>query len=171
MEPAGPLVLLLVAMVAFGLGRRGRGAPPSTVTTGPLDVVSDDTADEADGPWRTEFVDALNQPALLIDTDGRVRAANGAARELLGLSGSALGASILESTASTGIADVVGRVRSSRAPLTVDVERAGRELRVSASLVDDETLVVLSDRTRASGRSRTCVATSSSTHPTSSRPR
>lgn len=148
MEPAGPLVLLLVAMVAFGLGRRGRGAPPSTVTTGPLDVVSDDTADEADGPWRTEFVDALNQPALLIDTDGRVRAANGAARELLGLSGSALGASILESTASTGIADVVGRVRSSRAPLTVDVERAGRELRVSASLVDDETLVVLSDRTR-----------------------
>jgi signal transduction histidine kinase len=59
-----------------------------------------------------------------------------------------LGMTILESTASTGIAETAQRVRESRTPMTVDVERAGRDLRVSVSLIGDETLVVLTDRTR-----------------------
>ncbi len=150
MEGSALLVLLVVAALAFTLGRRGRGdvAPVAPAAAGPAGEDVADDAERADGPWRTEFVDALNQPALLLDGHGHVQAANRAARELLGLTSPTLGGSILESTASTGVADVVARVRSGRAPLTVDVERAGRELRVSASLVGDETLVVLTDRTR-----------------------
>ncbi len=99
-------------------------------------------------PWRLQLVDALAQPALLFDADGHLQAANAAARGLTGLPEGRLGTTILESTASTGIAETVERVRESRSPMTVDVERAGRDLRVSVSLIGDETLVVLTDRTR-----------------------
>lgn len=58
------------------------------------------------------------------------------------------GASILEATATTAIVEIAARVRADREPMTVDVERAGRELRVSVSLIGDETLIVLADRTR-----------------------
>jgi signal transduction histidine kinase len=103
---------------------------------------------DAERPWRAQLVDALDQPALLFDADGRLHAANRAACELMGLREPARGASILESTASTGIADIADRVRVDRRPMTVDVERAGRELRVGVSLVGDELLIVLADRTR-----------------------
>ena len=99
-------------------------------------------------PWRTELVDALGQPALLFDADGRLHAANRAACDLMGVSEPPRGATILESTASTGIFEVSERVRVTREPMTVDVERSGRELRVGVSMLGDETLVVLSDRTR-----------------------
>jgi signal transduction histidine kinase len=99
-------------------------------------------------PWRLQLVEALTQPALLFDADGRLHAANEAARSLTGLPDGRLGVTILESTASTGIADTVERVRESRRPMTVDVERSGRDLRVSVSLIGDETLVTLTDRTR-----------------------
>ena len=103
---------------------------------------------DAERPWRTELVDALGQPALLFDADGRLHAANSAACDLMGVGRPARGATILECTASSGIAEVVDRVRASGEPMTVDVERAGRELRVGVSLLGDETLIVLTDRTR-----------------------
>jgi signal transduction histidine kinase len=106
------------------------------------------TALDSERPWRLQLVDALAQPALLFDADGRLQAANGAARALTGLEEGRLGITILESTTSTGVAETVDRVRESRSPMTVDVERAGRDLRVSVSLIGDETLVVLTDRTR-----------------------
>jgi signal transduction histidine kinase len=92
-------------------------------------------------------VDALTQPALLFDADGRLQAANPAAIALTGSPGVSRGRTVLESTASTGIEEAVARVRSDREPLTVDVTREGRDLRVSVSLIGDETLVVLTDRT------------------------
>jgi len=99
-------------------------------------------------PWRLQLVDALAQPALLYDAEGHLQAANEAARTLTALTEGRLGLTILESTASTGIAETAQRVRESRTPMTVDVARAGRDLRVSVSLIGDETLVVLTDRTR-----------------------
>jgi signal transduction histidine kinase len=103
---------------------------------------------DAERPWRAQLVDALSQPALLFDADGRLHAANGSACDLMGLREPTRGTTILETTASTGIVQIAERVRESREPMTVDVERAGRELRVGVSLVGDETLIVLSDRTR-----------------------
>jgi signal transduction histidine kinase len=103
---------------------------------------------DAERPWRLQLVEALAQPALLFDGDGRLHASNAAARTLTGIAEGRLGMTILESTTSTGIAEAAQRVRETREPLTVDVERAGRDLRVSVSLIGDETLVVLADRTR-----------------------
>jgi len=103
---------------------------------------------DVERPWRTELVAALGQPALLFDADGRLHAANDAACDLMGVARPARGATIIECTASSGIAEVADRVRTNREPMTVDVERAGRELRVGVSLLGDETLIVLTDRTR-----------------------
>lgn len=147
-----PLVLLLyplgalVIAIAWIRRRSDRtGAAPERSTS----AEEEGPADTASGsPWPAQFVDALTQPALLFDGAGRLDVANRAAYDLMGLRPSSRQMTILESTASTGIADVVARVRTNREPMTVDVERAGRELRVSVSLVGDETLVVLADRTR-----------------------
>ena len=146
-----PLVVLLVVgtlMLAAVLIRRRaeRAVAAAPTPEGATDPPSAPPTDER--PWRAQFVDALSQPALLLDADGRLDAANRAACDLMGLRPTARGLTILESTASTGIADVVSRVRASGEPMTVDVERAGRELRVSVSLVGEGTLVVLADRTR-----------------------
>jgi signal transduction histidine kinase len=103
---------------------------------------------DTERPWRLQLVDALTEPALLFDTDGHLHAANRAARTLTGLPEGRLGMTILESTASTSIEEIARQVRASRSPMTVDVERAGRDLRVTVSLIGDETLVVMTDRTR-----------------------
>jgi signal transduction histidine kinase len=102
---------------------------------------------DSERPWRLQLVDALALPAMLFDADGRLQAANAAATDLTGLPAGARGLSVTESTASTGIAETVARVHELGEPLTVDLDRAGRDLRVSVSSIGDETLVVLSDRT------------------------
>jgi signal transduction histidine kinase len=103
---------------------------------------------ESERPWRLQLVDALVEPALLFDATGRLQAANAAARTMTGLAPDASGLTIIESTASNGIAEAAARVHRSREPIVVDVERGGRDLRVSVSLIGEETLVVLTDRTR-----------------------
>lgn len=161
---SAPAVLLVVAIVLVviaaaralrdrlgGVDAARASAPPAiTFSPGDRGAPAPRAAGVADAtqPWREQFIEALNQPALLFDAGGRLDAANHAATELMGIRPGVRGTTILESTASTGIADVVARVRATREPMTVDVERAGRELRVGVSLVGDETLVVLLDRTR-----------------------
>jgi signal transduction histidine kinase len=103
---------------------------------------------DAERPWRTELVDALGQAAMLFDADGRLHVTNRAARDLMELAEPVRDSTIVESTASTGIAEVARRVRETREPITVDVERGGRELRVGVSMLGDETLIVIADRTR-----------------------
>ena len=146
-----PLLLLLAvgALMVGSIVLRRLGARPTPArviggTPDPGPTAGSDT----ERSWRSQFVEALNQPALLFDANGRLDAANGAACDLMGLRRPARGLSILESTASTAISDIVSRVRTTREPMTVDVERAGRELRVGVSLVGEQTLVVLADRTR-----------------------
>ena len=146
-SPALLLLGVAVLMVATLLVRRR--AERTTTAPAPVGAADGPAAPPADErPWRAQFVDALSQPALLLDAAGRLDVANRAACDLMGLRPMARGLTILESTASTGIADVVTRVRATGEPMTVDVERAGRELRVSVSLVGEGTLVVLADRTR-----------------------
>jgi len=99
-------------------------------------------------PWRHELVVALAQPALLLSAEGRVVAANAEARALTGLSVEVEGLNLVELLGSTALSEAVGRVREDRTPLVLEVERDGQTLRASISLVGEETLVVLDDRTR-----------------------
>lgn len=152
MWPTGATGVLLLAVVLTLLARRVVARRRTAAHTVRPDREAEERARAAardeERPWRTQLVDALNQPALLFDDAGRLHAANASARELMAIRTAERGASILETTASTAIVEIAARVRADREPMTVDVERAGRELRVSVSLIGDETLIVLADRTR-----------------------
>jgi signal transduction histidine kinase len=99
-------------------------------------------------PWRLELVDAIVGPALLFDGEGRLQAANAAGRALTGLAAGSGGATVVQALGSTALAEAVRRARRSGEPLTLDVERGQQELTATVSLVGDETLVVIVDRTR-----------------------
>ena len=152
MWPSGVTGVLLLAVVLTLLARRVVARRRTAAHTVRPDREAVERARAAardeERPWRTQLVDALNQPALLFDDAGRLHAANASARELMAIRTAERGASILETTASTAIVETAARVRADREPMTVDVERAGRELRVSVSLIGDEALIVLADRTR-----------------------
>lgn len=152
MELMWPSGVLLLAVVLTLLARRVVARRRTAAHTVRPDRQAEERARAAardeERPWRTQLVDALNQPALLFDEASRLHAANASARELMSIRTPERGASILEATATTAIVEIAARVRADREPMTVDVERAGRELRVSVSLIGDETLIVLADRTR-----------------------
>ncbi len=152
MWPFGTAGVLLLAVVLALLARhivaRRRTAARVVARDRETQERTRAAARDEERPWRGQLVDALNQPALLFDDAGRLHAANASARELMTIRTAERGASILETTASTAIVEIAARVRADREPMTVDVERAGRELRVSVSLIGDETLIVLADRTR-----------------------
>ncbi len=99
-------------------------------------------------PWRRELVDSLVQPALLFDRDARLLATNDAARSLLAIPIDIGPATVLQTVGSPGIADAVRAARGSDEPVSIDVEHTGRELRATVSQVGEETLVVITDRTR-----------------------
>jgi len=99
-------------------------------------------------PRLAAFVEAIIPPALVFSSAGRLIAANAAARTLTGIGEAALGLTVVQALSSTAIAEAVQHVREHRTPITLDVERAGRELRASVSLVGRELLVILEDRTR-----------------------
>ena len=152
MWPSGAAGVLLLAVVLALLARRVVARRRTAARAVGRDRETQErtraAALDEEHPWRTQLVDALNQPALLFDDAGRLHAANASARELMAIRMAEGGSSILETTASTAIVAIAARVRADREPMTVDVERAGRELRVSVSLIGDETLIVLADRTR-----------------------
>lgn len=152
MWPSGAAGVLLLAVALTLLARRVVARRGTAAQAVGRDRAAEEQARAAardeERPWRAQLVDALNQPALLFDDAGRLHAANASARELMAIRTPRRGASILEATASTAIVEIAARVRADREPMTVDVERAGRELRVSVSLIGDETLIVLADRTR-----------------------
>jgi signal transduction histidine kinase len=108
---------------------------------------------DTERPWRRQLVDALAQPALLFSPEGLLLDANEAAHELTGTeAGARMDArgdlTVVGALGSSTLAEAVRRVRADGVPLTVDVEREGRDLRASVSLVGDETLLVIADRTR-----------------------
>lgn len=99
-------------------------------------------------PWRRELVDSLVQPALLFSGEGRMLAANDAARGLLGIPLDAWDLTVLQAVGSAALAGAVRKAATSETPVTVDVERGQHDLRAVVSLVGDETLLIIEDRTR-----------------------
>ncbi len=102
---------------------------------------------ERERPWRRELVDSLVGPALLFDRDSRMVAANENARELLGIATDARDLTVLQAVGSPAIADAVRAARDTGDPVGLDVEHASRELRAVASLVGNESLLLITDRT------------------------
>jgi signal transduction histidine kinase len=103
---------------------------------------------ERERPWRRELVDSLVQPALLFSGEGRMLAANDAARALLGIPIDAWDLTVIQAVGSAALASAVQEAATSEAPVTVDVERGQHDLRAVVSLVGDETLLIIEDRTR-----------------------
>jgi signal transduction histidine kinase len=99
-------------------------------------------------PWRRELVDSLVQPALLFSRKGRMLAANDAARRLLGIPLDAVDLTPLQALGSAALAEAVREVRRSGRPITLDTHHADRDLRAVTTMVGDETLVIIEDRTR-----------------------
>jgi signal transduction histidine kinase len=99
-------------------------------------------------PWRRELVDALVQPALLFSRGRRMLAANDAARSLLGIPIDADGLSALQALGSAALASAVRETRRQARPITLDTQHAGRDLRAVTTMVGDEILVIIEDRTR-----------------------
>jgi signal transduction histidine kinase len=99
-------------------------------------------------PWRRELVDSLVQPALLFSRGRRMLAANDAARGLLGIPIDADGLTALQALGSAALTSAVLETRRQGRPITIDTQQAGRELRAVTTMVGDEILVIIEDRTR-----------------------
>lgn len=103
---------------------------------------------ERERPWRRELVDSLVQPALLFSAESRLLAANDAARSLLGIPLDAQGITVVQAVGSAALAEAVREVQTAQRPVTIDLEHGDHHLRASVSQVGDETLLIITDRTR-----------------------
>jgi two-component system, OmpR family, sensor histidine kinase SenX3 len=99
-------------------------------------------------PWRRRLVDSLVQPALLLSSEDRLLAANSAARDLLGIPVDATDVTVVQAVGSAALAEAVREVRAAGTPVTVDIERGDLDLRAVVSLVGDQILLIVADRTR-----------------------
>jgi signal transduction histidine kinase len=99
-------------------------------------------------PWRRELVDSLVQPALLFSRKSRMLAANDAARAMLGIPVDATDLTPLQALGSAALATSVRESRRLGQPITIDTHHGGRDLRSVTTMVGDETLVIIEDRTR-----------------------
>ena len=88
------------------------------------------------------------EAALLFAADGRLLASNDAARALLGRAAVAGVRPTSELLPSPALVHAVAEVRRTRVPVTVEAEFGESYLRASASLVRDEVLLLISDRTQ-----------------------
>jgi two-component system, OmpR family, sensor histidine kinase SenX3 len=98
-------------------------------------------------PWRRELVDSLVQPALLFSEEGRLLAANDAARTLLGIPSDAVDITVVQAVGSARLAEVVRSARERGEPVAAEVEHGDHDLSAVASVVGDETLLIIADRT------------------------
>jgi two-component system, OmpR family, sensor histidine kinase SenX3 len=99
-------------------------------------------------PWRRALVDALVDPALLFSSEGQLQAANDAARELFRIPIDAREVSVVQAVGSAALAGAVHQVRSTGEAVTVDTEHGEHDLRAVVTLVGDECLLLVNDRTR-----------------------
>lgn len=100
-----------------------------------------------EAPWRWQLVDALVQPALLFSSAGRLLAANDPARDLLGIPLDAGDITVVQAVGSAALADAVREVRASGRSLSLDLEHRDHDLRAEITLVGEEVLLVVTDRT------------------------
>ncbi len=99
-------------------------------------------------PWRRELVDALVDPALLFSAEGRLLAANDAARDLFHVPVDAADVTLVQAIGSPALIASVDQVRTTGRASTVDTEHGDRDLRAVTTQVGDETLLLVNDRTR-----------------------
>ncbi len=99
-------------------------------------------------PWTEQLVAALDEPALVFDRDRRLLAANGAARAELRLPTDGDPPTALTSLGSAAAAGAVDEAFASGRAVAVDDRRGERELRVTASPLDEHVVVVVADHTR-----------------------
>ena len=103
-------------------------------------------SEQEDAPLGLELVRALVDPALLFSSDDTLVAANDAARTLLGAVDP--GAGTLQALGSSALAGAVVEARRLQRPINVDAEVRGHELSAVITTVDQQALVIVSDRTR-----------------------
>lgn len=99
-------------------------------------------------PWAQRLVASLDEPAFVFSPDGWLAAANDAGRRMAGLGPEADASSPLAVLGSVAVVDAIEEARSSGQLVAVDDDRGGRNLRITASPLDDDVLVVVGDRTR-----------------------
>lgn len=96
---------------------------------------------------RHELVESIAQGAALLAEDGEVVAVNVTARRLLGMPEDARPRLAADTLINAELAHAVAEVWRTERPTTVEVLLGERHLRASLSLVRDELLLLLSDRT------------------------
>ncbi len=99
-------------------------------------------------PWRRQLVESLPTATILFDAEGYVAAANRAARELLGIPSDGEPTTILAALGSARLAAAVRDMRGGNDPVEVDALVSGRSVRALVTVIDDQRLVLVTDRTR-----------------------
>ena len=97
--------------------------------------------------WRTHVVGSIDGPALIFSDADRLVAANDAARSLLGLPDDDGDLTVVQALGTGAMAGAVRECREGGRPVVVDAEERGRHLRITASAVGDDVLVIVTDRT------------------------
>jgi signal transduction histidine kinase len=96
---------------------------------------------------RRELVESIAQGAVLLSDDGAVLAINDAARDLLGIPAGARTRTAADVLTHPALADAVDDVRASGEDMTLEIDHAAARLRVNVSMLRDEVLVLITDRT------------------------
>jgi signal transduction histidine kinase len=96
---------------------------------------------------RRELVESIAQGAVLLSADGAVLAINDAARELLAIPTGARTRTAADVLTYPALADAVDDVRDSGEAMTLEFDHAAARLRVNVSMLRDEVLVLITDRT------------------------
>lgn len=102
---------------------------------------------QGNSAWRRSLVDSISGPALVFSASDRLAAANHAARRLLRIPDRGPHLTLIQAL---GSAALVGAVRESRragGTVQVEAEVHDRDLRATASLIDNDVLLMISDRT------------------------
>ncbi|MFO7960312.1 MAG: ATP-binding protein [Nitriliruptoraceae bacterium] len=96
---------------------------------------------------RRELVESIAQGAVLLSDEGRVLAINDAARELLAIPEGARTRTAADVLTHPALADAADDVRDAGEPMTLEFDHAEARLRVNISMLRDEVLVLITDRT------------------------
>ncbi len=96
---------------------------------------------------RRELVESIAQGAVLLSDDGQGFAINEAARELLAIPEGARARTAEDVLTHPALAEAVDDVLDTAQPVTLEIDRAEARLRVNVSMLRDEVLVLITDRT------------------------
>lgn len=102
----------------------------------------------ADRPWRQALVQALPTAAVLFNRAGYLVAVNEDARALLGVPTDGERTTVVAALGNAQLADAVTRTQPDSGLVVVDTEVGGRLVRAKITVVGDQRLVLIADRSR-----------------------